>query len=167
MTEWVERQAASLRALNGNRVARWHGIEMALRESGSGGLSDWQDESIPFLQLNRLDLMLANGIVASIITYQSDDRWGLCRRDALPPSRLPTDEPGSIFRSRPLDELPTGEIQGVTIATKESDIAEVKLDVEGQEVRLWAGEVYEQNDNSLRVIPMDESVLLQVDGRRP
>jgi hypothetical protein len=144
--EWVEQQAAFLRALTGCAVVRWHGIEMALRELGAGGLPDWQDESVPFLQLNRLDFVLGDGSETSVITYQNDDRWGLYRKNALPSSRLRTDEPGSIFRSRRLETLPTGRIRGVSVTFHEGDIGEVKLDIEGQEVRLSAGEVYEQND---------------------
>jgi hypothetical protein len=158
---------ASLRALGGCRVTRWFGIEMALRDAGPDGLPDWQDESVPFLQLSRLNLILADGTRAAIITYQNDDRFGLCRDDTLPPFEFLTSEPGSIFRERPLDELPPGEIRSVSVLTSDGDIAEVRLDVDGREVLLWAGEVYEQADSTLRVVPMDESILVQVDGRRP
>jgi hypothetical protein len=49
----------------------------------------------------------------------------------------------------------------------EGDIAEVRLDIGGREVRLWGAEVYERDDGSLRVVKMDERVLVQADGRRP
>ena len=44
---------------------------------------------------------------------------------------------------------------------------EVRLMVAGVEVRLVAGEVYEQPGGSLRVIEPDESILLQVNGVWP
>ncbi|MFO0965656.1 MAG: hypothetical protein U0793_08745 [Gemmataceae bacterium] len=165
MNEWVEQQTAFLQALTSCTVLRWQGLEMALRDAG--GLPEWQDGSMPFLQLVRLDVVLGDGGRSSVITYQNDDRWGLCRKDGLPPSRLRTDEPDSIYRWRWLDTLPTGRIGGLSVRLNEGDIAEVKLDVEGRELRLLAGEVYERNDGSLRIVLMDESVLVQVDGRRP
>ncbi len=81
MKNWVDQQAAELRALTNCSVVRWQGIEMALRESGADGLPDWRDASVPFLQLCRLDLMLADGRATSIITYQNNDCWGLCQTD--------------------------------------------------------------------------------------
>jgi hypothetical protein len=140
---------------------------MALREAGEDNQPNWRDRSIAFLQLSRLDLTLAESPTTSIITYQNDDRWGLYREDGLPPSRLCTDEADCIFRSRTFDELPRGQIRGVLVSLNEGDIEEIRLDVEGREIRLWAGEVYEENDGSLRVVTMDESVLVQVDGRHP
>lgn len=162
MNDWIERQVELLRALSGSSIVRWQGIEVALRDAGENGLPVWHDASIPFLQLNRLDMTLVEGFATSIITYQNNDRWGLYRDDALPPSRLLTHEPHSIFRSRLLDELPVGRVQRVAIDVNAGDIAEVRLYIEGREIRLWAGEVYEQSDGSLRVVPMDESVLVQV-----
>ena len=167
MNEWVEQQVAYLRALSGCTVLRWQGIETALRDAGEGEQLNWRDGSIPFLQLSRLDLSLAGRPTTSIITYQNDDRWGLYRKDGLPLSRLCTDQGDNIFRSRTLDELPRGQIRGVLVSLNEGDIEEIRLDVEGREIRLWAGEVYEENDGSLRMATMDESVLVQVDGRHP
>ena len=157
----------SLRALNGCIVLHWHGIEMALREVGEDGLPDWRDSSVPLLQLDRLDLTLADGTTASIVIYQNDDRWGLFRENALPPSSLCTDKPDCIFRSRLLPEIPSGQIRDVSVSLNEGDIEEVILDVEGVKVRLLSGEVYEQNAGSLRVVTLDSSILVQVDGRCP
>lgn len=167
MSEWVELQTTFLRTLTGCEVVRWQGIEMALREAGPSGIPDWRDASAPFLQLYRLDAVLADGREISITTYQNDDRWGLYWTDALPMSRLRRDEPNGIFRLPGLDTLPKGKIRAVSVVLDEGDIAAVTLDVAGRNVRLWAGEVYEQNDGSLQVVPMDESVLVQVDGRHP
>jgi hypothetical protein len=167
VNDWVRQQATSLRDLTGRTVVRWLGSEMALREVGANGLPDWRDPTVPFLQLDRLDLILADGSVARTTTYQNDCTWGICRDDTLPPLRFENHDPYSIFRDRSLDELPTGAVRSVAIAMNSGDIAEVKLDVDGREVRLRAGEVYEQLDGSLLVNPDDESILVQVDGKRP
>src|SRR5947209_357740 len=98
MDDWIRREAESLRALLGRTVTQWTCVEMALREAGPNGLPEWCDESIPALQLNRLDLILTGGPVASIIALQNDYGWSLCRRDDLPPSKLPSGAPESIFR---------------------------------------------------------------------
>ena len=66
-----------------------------------------------------------------------------------------------------LNDLPTGEIHVVSVLLDEGDIAEVRLRVEATEVRLWAGEVHEQDDGSLKVVTMDECVLVQVNGKLP
>jgi hypothetical protein len=67
-----------------------------------------------------------------------------------------------------LDELPTGNITSVDVELDGyGDIAVVRLHVGGRNVSMRAAEVYEQGDGSLEVVEGDESVLLQVDGRRP
>jgi hypothetical protein len=168
MNDWVEEQVASFRRLEGQTVVQWIGVEMALRESGQDGFPHWEDESVPMLQLSRIDLALAGGNSAKIVTYQNDDRWGLSRRDELPPvfSRRPDET--SIFRTRELSELPVGKILGVLVVTDEGeDIAEVQLSIAGHDVRMRAGEVRENNDGTLSIIGMDESILLQVDGQKP
>lgn len=167
MQAWVERQTDFLRALAGCEVTCWRGIEIALREAGPSGLPDWRDAHAPFLQLGRLDAVLADGRVASIIPYQNDTRWGLCRTDSLLALQAREVEPTSVFRILTLDAVPRGVIRGVSVLLNEGDIAEIRLDVGGREVRLWAGEVHEQADGPLRVVPMDEGVLVQVDGRHP
>ena len=93
----------------------WSGVEMAVREVGPDGRPQWHDEAVPALQLDRLDLMLIGDSVASVITYQNDDTWGLCRRDDLPPLVSPSGESGYIFRVRSLGELPPGEITAVEV----------------------------------------------------
>lgn len=168
MGDWVQKGAEFLRALRGRTVAAWSGIEMAFREAGPDGRPQWYDAAIPVLQMDRLDLHLADGPVASIMTYQNGTRFGLCRRDGEPPTRLPVGDPGSIYRVRDLYELPPGEVTAVEVEMDQhGDIAAVFLRVGGREVSLRAGEVYEQIDGSLRVVPMDECVLVQVDGSVP
>jgi hypothetical protein len=165
--EWLEQQTVFLRAPSGCIVLRWQGLEMALCDARVDGFPKWQVDSVPYLQLNRLDFVLGDSSQSSVITYQNDDHWGLFRKDSLPPALRPTNDPDSIYRWRQLDTLPTGRIRAVSVTLNEGDIAEIKLDVEGREARVLAGEVYEQNDGSLRVVFMDESILVQVEGGRP
>ena len=168
MGDWWQQQAECLRALRGQTVVAWSGVEMAVREVGPDGLPQWHDAAVPALQLDRLDLTLAYGPVASVTTYQNDDTWGLYRRDGLPPLSPLGSEPDCIFRVRRLNELPPGEITAAEVEVDVAgDIAAVRLTVGGREVSLRAGEVYEQPDGSLRVVPMDECVLVQVDGQMP
>src|SRR5262245_56071288 len=98
MNAWVQEQIASFHRLQGQAVVQWIGIEMALRDAGADGLRQWEDESVPMLQLSRVDLLLKGGGIARIVTYQNDDRWGLSRRDELPPVSPRRPAPTSIFR---------------------------------------------------------------------
>ena len=157
--------------LAGLVVTRWQGMEMALTEADAASDIRWEDPNIPYLQLVDLDLVLANG-QAFKFWSQMEDGTGfhglyLEAMGALP-AVLTSDDPLSIFRSRLLTELPVGAIE---IAELRQDgpnaTVEVRLMVAGVEVRLVAGEVYEQHDGSLRVIEPDESILLQVNGTWP
>ncbi len=141
---------------------------MALREAGADGFLQWDDEAVPMLQLSRIDLHLDGGVTAKIVTYQNGDRWGLSRRDDLPPLSQCSRDEASIFRTREFRELPMGTIVGVLVMTDErEDISEVRLSIAGHDVRMCAGEVYENNDGTLTITRMDESILLQVDARKP
>ena len=167
VTKWVEEQVASFYALSRSRVTQWHGTEMALRDANENGLPDFRDLSIPFLQLLELNLTFVDGSTARITTYQNNDRFGLCCKNGPLASRDLELGPHSIYRSRLFDELPKGQIQDVSVSLNTGDIEEVKLILETNEVRLCAGEVYENNDSSMHIVTMDESVLVQVDGKHP
>jgi len=51
--------------------------------------------------------------------------------------------------------------------TNDEEISEVQLTLGRDHVTLIAGEVEENPDGSLRIVPMDESILVQVNGKRP
>ena len=167
MNDWINQQATLLRALQGCDIRQWIGIEMAVREVGLDGMPQWYDNSIQALQLDRLDLVLSNGQVPSIVTYQNDTHWGLWRRDNLPPSELPSSASDSIYRERTSNELPLGVVLSVEVLFNENgdgDISEVQLNINGLTVSLKAAEVHEQVDGLLKIIIDDESILVQVDG---
>ncbi len=157
--------------LAGVVVTSWRGMEMALAEADTPSEIRWEDPSVPFLQLVDLDLVLENGQVLKFWS-QMEDGTGfhglyLEALDALP-ALFASDNPLSICRGRLLPELPVGAIEIAEIRQDGPNAAvEVRLMIGGVEVRLVAGEVYEQHDGSLRVVEPDESILLQVDGVWP
>ena len=157
--------------LAGLVVTRWQGMEMALAEPHAASGIRWESPGIPFLQLVDLDLALANGQIFKIWS-QMEDGTGfhglyLEALDALP-ALFASDDPSSIFRSRLLPELPVGAIEIAELRQNGPNATvEVRLMVAGVEVRLVAGEIYEQHDGSLRVVEPEESLLLQVNGVWP
>jgi hypothetical protein len=173
MHDWIVGQIAGFEALVGSSVLQWSGEEMAFREEGATGLPDWHDPDIHFLQMCQIDGLLDDGSVLTISTYQSDDQWGLCRPDHMPVrttaviqreiENASTRDPKSIYRYRPLTELPTGHIRHVAVSTGASDdLSALSITIGAQTILLWPGEVYENWDGSLTTKDMDESVLVQV-----
>jgi len=157
--------------LNGRSIAKWVAMEMALSDGAHGDRSIlWEHESIPYLQLTSIDVLMEDGARYRLLS-QADDGSGfyglyLGSIDALDtPS---TYEAGSIFRTRELSELPVGP---VTVAIAQADgpnaILRIEVNVNSHTISCWAAEVYEENDGSFRMVGADESILLQLDGIRP
>lgn len=165
LQRWVAVQVVTFRSLCGLSVARWVGDEMAMREVGPSGAPQFHDPAIPYLQVCPLYVEFVGGSCKEILTYQNlwPDGWGLYLDplyDGLPDA---CSEPGSIFRTRELHELPTGSIDDVRVVQdNKGDIVEVRLNVHGNCVTLWSGEVYEEIDGSLRIVRPDEHVLIAV-----
>lgn len=165
MSTWIQKQVEALRVLSGCVVVKWFCNEMAVREVGSDGQPQWYDETVPFLQLGRIDVVQLSDKPALLTTYQNHDTWGIYRSDGLA-SLMPNEpESGVIFRNREVNELPSGEIKSVDIQLTDCDIAALCLYIGRHEVTLRAGEVYEEHGGTLRIVEMDESILVQVDGR--
>jgi hypothetical protein len=159
----VAERVLAFQSLSGRSVVRWVGNEMAIREEGPAGAPVFHDPSIPYLQVCPLYLELLEGGNREILTYQGvADDWGLCidvHHGLLPDQDYET---GSIFRTRPLDELPVGLIDEVLIVQDgKADIVEVCLDMEQARLTLRSGQVYNEPDG-LRVRWQDESVLVAV-----
>jgi hypothetical protein len=158
----------AFRALIGLSVVGWIGIEMAVRDEGEDGCPQWYDPGIPALQVGRLDILVAEGTVVNIVTVMIGTCWGLARTDGLPPLYPAPAVGKSIYRDRMLSELPVGVIQAAEVAVEEDDtIHSVYLSVAGHTIHLRAAEVQEELDHTLRIVDCDESVLIQVDGKRP
>lgn len=146
-------------------------MEMALSDGAYGeGSVLWEHESIPYLQLTSIDVLMEDGALYRLLS-QADDGSGyyglfLISIEALDaPS---TCEAGSIFRTRELHELPVGPVT-VTIAQADGPTAilRIEVNVNSRSISCWAAEVYEENDGSFRIVGSDESILLQLDGIRP
>ncbi|WP_342117545.1 hypothetical protein [Pseudoduganella sp. OTU4001] len=157
--------------LSGRFITRWVGMEMALSDGVLGeGPVQWEDESIPYLQLVSIDIQLDDDTSYRLLA-QLDDGSGhyglyLIARDKIEePSAC---EVGSIFRTRDLNELPVGM---ASIAIEQADgpnaVLRIEIRIESQSILCWAAEVYEENDGTFRIAERDESILLQIDGVRP
>ncbi|WP_169972925.1 hypothetical protein [Tautonia rosea] len=161
MNRWVADQVAAFRKLAGKAVARWVGVEMAIRERGPSGLPQFEDPVIPFLQLHTLYAEFGDAVLR-VGTYQNDDTWGLCINGVRAIPDWPAGE-GSIFRMRELAELPLGLVEGVdSVLGASGDLIEVTLRLAAGSLVLWAGEVYEEPGGGLRVVHPDESVFVSV-----
>jgi hypothetical protein len=157
--------------LEGCVVTSWQGREMALAGDEDRLPIRWEDPSTPFLQFIWLDLQLDTGQVLRLIS-QMDHGTGhhgfyLEEIAELPELRV-SDDPSSVFRDRALTELPLGEVEIVGLLMDgPSATVEMRLALSGAELRLVAAEVYEEHDGSVRIVEHDESILIQLDGKRP
>jgi len=159
MTDWIEQQVAQLHALAGKKVTGWSAIEMAFRDEGEDGKPVFEEPTAPFLQLGVVHLTMADGSIVSVQTYEDSGEWGLCPDVPTEPLKPALE---GIYRTRRLEGLVTGEVSDVdTTLTQQGNIRTVELRFEGdRSIVLVAGEVYEDEDGSLRYCIDDESVLL-------
>ncbi len=172
MSDWIESQLNAFQSLRDSSLDEWQVVEMALNEAATPEALVWYDSSVPMLQLLTL-FVHVDSQWKRISTYQDDDEFGLSIDPivAIPEdSRRWPDQNGepSIFRWRVADELPTGQLSHVVVKQNErGNIATVEFRIQDRLIQLSAGEVYENNNNTFDVMFMDESVLVQVDGRSP
>ena len=66
-----------------------------------------------------------------------------------------------------MNELPTGKINVVKVFTESNVISEVRLQIDADEIGLYAGEIYEDFDQKYSVRFLAECVLVQLNGERP
>jgi hypothetical protein len=139
---------------------------MAIRDAGPDGAPVFCDPEAPFLQLLYVDLALSDHHrIERVGICQNDDEFGLVLRSGSERDSAAVSHEGS-FRHRHLSELPVGEISGVQVTlSNRNDLAEVPLVVDGHELMLMAGEVYETTSGSLKICRLDESVLVFTDPR--
>lgn len=172
MTDWIRSQRVHFEQLLNSNVDEWQAIEMALNEASTPEALVWHDKSVPMLQLLAL-FALVDSQWIRISTYQDDDEFGLSIESILSsPQELcqwaDQNDETSIFRWRRPCELPTGRISQPEVKQNDrNNIATVEFKIQGRLIRLAAGEVYENQDQSFDIKLMDESVLVQVDGRFP
>lgn len=159
--------------LNGHPITRWIATEMALSEGGLGeGPVLWEHSSVPYLQLISIDIQLGDGSVYRMQSQLDDGseagHFGLylLTRDAMENPR--TSEMGSIYRTRELRELPVGAAV-VTVTETDGPNAVVRMETGfgGATISFWAAEVDERDGGCFEILGPDESILVQVDGKRP
>ena len=152
-------------SLTDTEISCWSGVEMALTEGRVGG-EVWDDMTVPFLQMLYVDARFVDGTCWRFATEHVGCLWGL---SAIDSDKLGADASvmDGIYRSSILSCLPCGVVRGVEISTADCLIENVKIVFDTSSLRLSAGEVYEQHDGSFRIVPQDESVLIQVDDAHP
>jgi len=155
-------------ALRGRRVVRWLGFEMALAEATDESPAVWRHDSVPYTQFGRIDIHLESDMVA-LLSQMDDgsDFFGLYLQQFEDPLRVPDAEKDSHFRTRELHELPVGLIERVEVrAESELKNLELFLWIGGVQLSFLSGEVWE-DFKILKIVVPDESILVQVDGKRP
>lgn len=97
----------------------------------------------------RIDILLDNQDIESLVTYQDADEWGLYLHHKSTKINY-KNEPNSIFRSRDLMELPKGLITRVNVLNSNTgNIQMLLLEIDNNLVSFKAGEVYENMDGNL------------------
>lgn len=160
-----------LTELNGRSVVKWVALEMApTDQAGEDGPVLWVHDSVPYLQLSSIDVLMEDGAAYRLLAHADDGSgyYGL-NLVSIPQLDAPSsDDTGSIFRTRELKELPVGPIAVANVqADGPNAILRIELDIHSHRILCWAAEVYEENDGAFRIVEADESILLQVDGIRP
>jgi hypothetical protein len=155
-----------IKSLVGSTVVGWTAVEMALNESPDPSALIWDHSSIPMLQLSCLHAQFSDD-TSRIFSTHDVDECGLFL--TVEHHHLTIAEDMSpIFRVRGLPELPCGQILGVHFQRNHREnVVSIDLRFVNCVVNLSSGEIYERNDGSFEVIRADESVLVQVDGKRP
>lgn len=163
-------------------VVSWKGCEMALSENGAWVLDDagiesfrsrevqWTHPAVPYLQMTEVVLSLADGRTFSLLSQQEDGTGvhGLYLISGLHESSQPTASAAAIFRARELVELPKGAMQVSELHRDgANNVIELVLRVDSSVIRLLSGEVYEREGNRFEIVEVDESILIQVDGKSP
>ncbi|MCB1629205.1 MAG: hypothetical protein KDI48_15860 [Xanthomonadales bacterium] len=163
----MARSLLPISTLDGCQITRWHGTEMAHTEHPLR----WQHPDVPYLQCISIELALESAAPLQLIAHLPDHSGfhGLYLRPApAAMAAAPNCSPGSIFRSRTLAELPLGAARLVQLRRDGPDaVIEISLQIGRDRVSLLAGEVAKGIGNTVRIVEPDESILVQVNGKRP
>ena len=153
-----------IEVLEGAEVSQWFGLEHALSwvEEPDDQVTSvvWQHDSVPFLQLGRVDLRLSTGATLSILGLMDGMYLAHAAEDDY-------DYSSPTTRWRELRELPIGVLRLLQVRRDGPYILEIELLVGSATVRLLAAEVEAQFDDTFRICEPDESVLIQLNGTRP
>ncbi|OWQ45399.1 hypothetical protein CDL60_19255 [Roseateles noduli] len=172
-----------LTRLDGQRITRWIGLEMALgggdcvvtddtvSNDGSGRSPIvWAYASVPFWQFTMIDVETSAGVIYRLraeFDHEDESAYGLFLAKTDEPMAWIAEEPGAFFRTRVLEELPTGIVKVGVEQDTGGAIVEALLDIGGDVVRLLAAEIHPRLDGGFDLVSPDETILLQLNGKRP
>jgi hypothetical protein len=155
---WVTQQVAGVKALEGQVVRAWNGVEMAVRSNNDETVFVFTDPQVPCLQLWALTIESDDGALTRLSNYQNDTEFGL----VVDPGGVPLDELHSDgYRLRALEELPLGKVTSAGVRLSGlGDLTEIELVVAGEFLLLVAGETYETWTERIEIRRYDESILV-------
>lgn len=173
----------SVSKLDQQVVVRWTGCEMALAEGGSwemdaSGMESfapgeivWSHPDVPYLQFVDVCATLADGQTLSLQS-QCDDGIGVHGLYVCPVTEKGLcwiDSLSGMFRHRELSELPTGLMTILKLRRDgaTSNVVELHALIGSTVVQFLSGEIYEREGGRFEVVELDESILIQVDGKVP
>ncbi|GAB5520216.1 MAG: hypothetical protein RhofKO_24670 [Rhodothermales bacterium] len=169
MDRWSNLMVQDICSLRGSYVDKWIGAETAIIEGNETEPSQFVHSDVPCIQVGALYLRFREREPMKFTTYQDDDIWGIrISRVENNDELVPRSASGHLpFRTRHLPDLPAGHLQDVTVTSDGSSgvIAEVVLNIEGQDILLVAGEIYEMWDGGVEFARLDESILLFPDPK--
>ena len=173
----------SVSKLDQQVVVRWTGCEMAMAEGGSwemdaSGMESfapgeivWSHPNVPYLQFVDVCVTLADGQTLSLQSQCEDGTGvhGLYVGSAMDKGLMRIDSSSGIFRHRELSELPTGLMTILKLRRDgtTSNVIEIHVLIGSTVVQFLSGEVYEREGGRFEVVELDESILIQVDGKIP
>ncbi|ANH67107.1 hypothetical protein [Mitsuaria sp. 7] len=155
-------------ALNG-------GEDVAMDESVVSDLAGkspvvWTHEDVPFWQFVAIDVETSGGTVYRLLSEfnHGDGReYGLFLERSEAPMAPEPEKPGHIFRTRVLEVLPTGTVTVSVQRDPAGAIVEAWLAIGSDVVRLLSGEIHPRSDGRFDLVSPDETILLQLNGKRP
>ena len=164
-------------SIKGSEIIRWIGVEMALSggefvEEDDVAAIQWEHPSMPYLQLDAVDIHFKEGLVLRMYSQMPDGTGyhGLMLMENIgtPLDAGEPDKAGSIFRIRELHELPLGIVSAVVIQQDSPNaIIEAEFQIARASIQFISGEIYERENGELQVVTPDESILVQINGRKP
>lgn len=129
----------------------------------------WSHPDIPYLQFVDVCATLADGQTLSLRSQFDDGSGvhGLYVEAFTDEGFWRPDSSSGIFRHREIAELPTGRMTIVKFRRDgaTSNVIAIHARIGSTVVQFLSGEVHERDDGRFDVVELDESVLIQVDGK--
>ncbi len=163
--KWSELQVSKFKSLENRVIQKVFIFDMAFMEDEINFNHKFNHPDCPFIQVQALYFILDNNKTIKFITYQndlSDCMWGIVVENV---SSLKELEYGvnkkSIYRMYESKDFPLGIINKIRVEqSSDGVINEVAITINNGNILLITGEVYEENDGSVKIVRDDESILL-------